>query len=652
MKELIAVFRIPFLRKVLLVALVAAMAFPLYAQFFSYPRFTDLLLRFTADDSERLALRLGAPLLVSGEPLSRESLPVAYDEVVRQFLRDFQLEKLKIFAPSGEVIYSTDPVDVGKVNERDYFHQQVAKGVPYSLVVRKAALTAEGQHAMADIVESYVPLMSEGRFVGAFEVYSNITTRQGSLDALLTQSSLIVFGMGGLLVLATLVTLVVAGRAQQAREAALVALRQSEARIHDMAASAQDAIIEMDANGRVSFWNQAAARIFGYGEAEAMGVDLHRLIAPQRFQAAFASGFQHFLATGEGRLLGNTTELVGLCKDGTEIPIEISISATQDHGNRKAIGIIRDIRERKAAEQRLKLGTSVITHAAQGITVTDADGNIQLVNPAFTKLTGFTLEEVAGQNPRCLKSGRHDADFYRELWRELLETGSWQGEIWNRRKSGEIYPEWLSLSAIYDDQGKTTNYIAMFSDISQLKEVEQGLERLAFYDPLTAIPNRILFRERLQQAMRETLRGGKAARTALLYLDLDHFKPVNDVHGHGVGDQLLQEVAARLTGLVREVDTVARLGGDEFAVVLSALPDTTIATRIADKIIAALTEPFNLGDGHDNIRIGTSIGIAFYPDHASELDALVKLADTAMYEAKTAGRNRAIVCAPRTYSGP
>lgn len=273
------------------------------------------------------------------------------------------------------------------------------------------------------------------------------------------------------------------------------------------------------------------------------------------------------------------------------------------------------------------------------------------MNPAFTKLTGYSLEEVVGAKPSRLKSGRHGADFYRDMWRELLETGSWQGEIWNRRKNGEVYPEWLSLSAIYDDRGAITNFIGMFSDISQLKEVEQGLERLAFYDPLTAVPNRILFRERLQQAMRETDRKSEGDRTALLYLDLDYFKQVNDVHGHEVGDLLLQEVVARISGIVREVDTVARLGGDEFTVVLGNQHDPGIAARIADKIIAAITEPFQFGEEHKNIRIGTSIGIAFYPDHASDLDTLVKLADAAMYEAKAAGRNRYQICAPTPRAG-
>ena len=640
LRELAAVMLTPLLRNLLLMALVVAAVFPLYAHFYSYPRFSDLLLSFTADDSERVAGFLGADLAAPGQALSRDSLPGTFDGTARRVLKDFRLEKLKVFAPDGEVIYSSDAADIGTLNQRDYFHQQVARGEAYSKVVRKQAATAEGQLATADVVESYVPLMHEGRFIGAFEIYYDTTARRADLDALLSQSVIVMLGMSGLLLVAVLVTLGIAGRAQRKGEAAQAALHHSEERLRNMAASAQDAIVEMDGQGRIIFWNHAAERIFGFGEGEALGRHLHDLIVPARFRSAAVKGFRHFQSEGAGRLLGTTTELVGLRKDGAEVPIEISIAATPDEHGRNAIGIVRDISERKLVEQRLKLGASVITHAAQGIAVTDARAVIQMVNPAFTRLTGYEPEEVIGKNPRQLKSGRHDDEFYRNMWRELLGTGSWQGEIWNRRKNGEVYPEWLSLSAIYDDQGKVANYVAMFSDISQLKEAEQGLERMAFYDPLTAIPNRILFRERLQQAIRETDRAGKAGRVALLYLDLDHFKPVNDSHGHAVGDRLLQAVAVRLGDRVREVDTVARLGGDEFAVVLGQLPDPMVAAQVADKIIADLTAPFDLGAGHTGIRIGTSIGIAFYPDHASDPDALVKRADKAMYQAKAAGRNR------------
>ncbi len=641
LRELGTVMRAPFLRNLLLAALVATTAFPLYVQLYSNPRFTHLLLSFTADDAERVAMHLGTVMTKPGVKLSRDSIPSGFDLEVQQVLKDFHLEKLKLFAPDGEVLYSTSPADIGQRNTHDYFHQQVAKGFPISKLVRKEGLTAEGRKATADVVESYVPLMHEDQFLGAFEIYFDITSRQTTLDHLVSHSTQIMYGMAGLMMVAVLITLLLVGRARISRQEALMALHQSEARLRNMAASAQDAIVEIDALGLVKFWNPAAERIFGHNESEALGRDLHELIAPERFHSAFASAFQHFIEAGEGRLIGNTTELLGRRKDGQEIPIEISIAGIDDdRGEPHAIGIIRDISERKVVEQHLKLGSSVITHAAQGITVTDAHANIQMVNPAFSKLTGYSPEEVIGINPRRLKSGRHDKTFYTQMWHTLLETGGWQGEIWNRRKNGEVFPGWLSLSAIYDAHGLVTNYIGMFSDISHLKEVEQDLERLAFYDPLTAVPNRILFRERLQQAMKETDRNRGRDHVGLLYLDLDHFKEVNDIFGHEVGDRLLQEVVNRIIPLVREVDTLARLGGDEFVVVLNNLKYPNVASRIADKIIAAIREPFILGQGHQAIQIGTSIGIAFYPEDAKDCKTLLALADAAMYEAKTRGRNR------------
>ena len=335
--------------------------------------------------------------------------------------------------------------------------------------------------------------------------------------------------------------------------------------------------------------------------------------------------------------MGNTSEMVGCRADGREIPVEISVAAVEGQTGWHALGILRDISERKEAEQHLKLGSNIIHHAAQGIIITDTQVRIQMVNPAFSRLTGYTAAEAIGQNPRFLRSERHDAAFYQTLWGHLMESGDWQGTIWNRRKNGEIYAEWLSLSAIRNTHGEITHYVGMFSDISRLKEAEEGLERLAFYDALTGIPNRILFRDRLHQAIKDNSRYEDGKKTAVFYLDLDWFKQVNDTHGHAVGDLLLQEVARRLTTLVRDMDTVARLGGDEFAMVVKYIPDELMAEEIAAKIVVAISKPFILQGVA--CHIGTSIGIALYPDDAEDPETLIKIADAAMYEAKKAGRN-------------
>jgi diguanylate cyclase (GGDEF)-like protein/PAS domain S-box-containing protein len=628
--------RVPFLRNILLMTLFSVALVPLYGLFISHPQYEQLLVRITEDEAARVARHLSQGLHDEGKDIAQDRLPPGFAADIQNIKSDFKLEKVKVFSREGVVVYSTDPEDIGKRNEHAYFKEMLARGQPYTKVVHKEARTAENQVATADVVETYQPIMVQGRFLGAFELYYDITDRLRQMDRLLYSTVAQMIGMVLLLGGAMAWVLLRAARVVDERNRAQQALKASEARFRGMSGSAQDGIIEMDRDGRVSYWNPAAARIFGFSETEAMGQNLHRLMTPQRFQAAFHAQFGGFQETGEGLLIGKATELVALDKSGHEFPVEIAIAAIREAEGFRAIGIVRDIRQRKEAERGLRLGSSVIKQASEGIIVTDARGAISMVNPAFSRLTGYSEEEAIGANPKILQSGRHDAEFYARMWASLLENGYWQGEVWNRRKNGEIYPEWLSLSAIKDGEGRISNFVGMFSDISKLKEAEQDLERMAFYDALTGLPNRLLFRERLERSLKAARRSA-SRRTAVLYLDLDKFKPVNDTYGHTTGDALLQEVARRLGEAVREVDTVARLGGDEFAIVLHEVTDADAPQRIAVKIIAAINEPVFV-EGHQ-CHVGTSIGIAIAPDHGEEAAALVELADAAMYAAKKRGRN-------------
>lgn len=275
-----------------------------------------------------------------------------------------------------------------------------------------------------------------------------------------------------------------------------------------------------------------------------------------------------------------------------------------------------------------------------GAMLTDADGHVIEINPAFTRITGYSIDEVHGKNPHLLASGHHDHDFYLELWRDIKINGHWQGEIWNRRKDGEVYPEWLSINAVRDKTGRVINYVGMFSDISKHKKAEEEIHHLAFYDPLTDLPNRRLMLERLRQAMAIGARSEQHG--AVLFIDLDNFKTINDTKGHDIGDKLLVEVAKRLGSCVRDGDTVARLGGDEFVIVLETLsPNADEAAAqaviVAEKIHSALNQPYQL-DEH-NYHSTPSIGIILFFGHQDSLDDLLKHADTAMYQAKLAGRN-------------
>ncbi|OHC65289.1 MAG: hypothetical protein A2040_08080 [Rhodocyclales bacterium GWA2_65_19] len=292
--------------------------------------------------------------------------------------------------------------------------------------------------------------------------------------------------------------------------------------------------------------------------------------------------------------------------------------------------------ERKRTENELQIAASVHQAVSEAIAVTDADNRIIAINPAFTQVTGYAPHEAIGQDSSLLKSGRHDLPFYQEMWQALETTGRWQGEIWNRRKSGEEYPEWLSINTIHDVNGKVLRRIAMSSDITEKKRTEETIWRQANYDSLTDLPNRRLFRDRLQQEILKAQRAGLFV--ALLFVDLDRFKEVNDTLGHHSGDLLLIEAARRVGECVRATDTVARLGGDEFTVIMSDLTDTDRVGEVAQAMLLALAAPFALGA--EAVYVSASIGITIFPSDADDVDSLLKHADQAMYAAKEQGRNR------------
>ena len=301
--------------------------------------------------------------------------------------------------------------------------------------------------------------------------------------------------------------------------------------------------------------------------------------------------------------------------------------------------VLTDITESKHLERDLRVASAAF-ESQVGIVVTDADGVIQRINGAVTELTGYAAEEVIGQTPRVFKSGRHDAEFYRNMWNSIRQTGAWQGEIWDRRKNGEIFPKWLTITAIKNGDGVVTHYVSSQSDITERKAAEDEIRYLAFFDPLTGLPNRRLMLDRLHQALAGSARTER--KGALFLIDLDHFKTLNDTHGHDKGDLLLQGVAARLPGCVREGDTVARLGGDEFVVLLENLSGTTHdaatqARMVGEKISSAISQPYAL-DGLE-YAITPSVGVTLFDHRQATMESVLKQSDLAMYQAKAAGRN-------------
>jgi diguanylate cyclase (GGDEF)-like protein/PAS domain S-box-containing protein len=289
----------------------------------------------------------------------------------------------------------------------------------------------------------------------------------------------------------------------------------------------------------------------------------------------------------------------------------------------------------RRAEERLRLYATVFSSASEGMTITDAASRIVAVNPAFCSITGYAESETLGQTPALLNSGRQDRDFYRQMWATLDAMGTWRGEIWNRRKDGAIYPEWLSITAVRDESGRTSHYIGIFSDITERKESEQRIHHLAHHDALTGLPNRLLLDDRIEQALLKSKRSD--SMTAVLFLDLDRFKNINETLGHEIGDELLVQAVKRSGTVLRETDTLSRHGGDEFVIVLPELDQPQDATLVARKLLQAFSQPYRLA-GHE-LTVTASIGIALHPDDGVTASELLRNAETAMYHAKEEGRN-------------
>ena len=391
-------------------------------------------------------------------------------------------------------------------------------------------------------------------------------------------------------------------------------------------------------SGEVVCFNSAFTKLLGYTKADIPDVEAHWLLffPDDAYRAKVQKDWTTMLEASAKSGIPIQPMLLDIAaKNGEVKKLEVHSLQIED----LAVTMWLDFTEKLKAEEELRIA-AIAFDSESGIMITDSDGVIVRVNKAFTRLTGYSSEDALGQTPAMLKSGRQDKKFYQHLWSTLLEKGFWHGEIWNKRKDGSIYAELLTITVVVSPDGRTRNYVGTFSDITQNKVAEAKIQHLADYDPLTELPNRRLLDERLGQVLISTKRSKLYG--ALLFIDLDKFKLLNDTRGHDVGDMLLQQVAERLVSCIRESDTVARLGGDEFVVMLKGLNANQIeavaqAKVAGEKILATLNQPYLLA-GHEH-RSTPSIGVTMFSGNLLSAEELLKQADIAMYQSKVDGRN-------------
>ncbi|PKO87717.1 MAG: hypothetical protein CVU16_15270 [Betaproteobacteria bacterium HGW-Betaproteobacteria-10] len=406
--------------------------------------------------------------------------------------------------------------------------------------------------------------------------------------------------------------------------------KQAQQNIAGLFDALRDFLFIVSPQGSILYYNRAVIELLGYARGVLDGQPIAAVHPPESRE--MVSGMVAEMMRGQR----NSCPLPILRADGSQLMVETRVVKGYWNGQPAILGISQDISERLQAEERQKLAASVFDNAHEGIMITDPRGRIIDVNETFTELTGYSRAETLGQTADLLKSGHHTPAFYLEMWQTIQAAGYWRGEVWNRKKSGEIFVEQLTISTVRDRLGAVSHFVGIFTDITLIKEHQQRLEHLAHYDALTQLPNRMLLGDRMQLAMAQTERNGKVL--AVCYLDLDGFKPINDSYGHATGDRLLVEVAQRLKACMRGGDTVSRLGGDEFVLLFSGLEDEHECDLAIARVINSLTRPFMISDY--DITISASIGVTLYPQDGADADTLLRHADQAMYAAKQAGRNR------------
>ena len=551
-------------------------------------------------------------------------------------INEHDILKLKIYNQEGIVIYSSVKSEIGGGGSSPDLLARALRGETVHETKSSDTFSSKtGEMRDAHVYETYMPLTHLGKQIGAIESYDNAAPLFDRLTIKIIWISLVALGAFSALYAALFVAISRTDRAILEGQKLITKSRENLEMSQQLAALGS---WEWDIKNNTGVVSNTWKEIFGIDAidtSQALKSFVNTLHPDDRNNVIQA--MEETLRTGKS----NDIEYRIVLPDGRERFIHALGKVVFDPNGipSHVYGTVQDITQHKKTEEELQIA-AVVFETQDAVIITDASGNIIRANRAFTEVTGYSAEEVLGKNPRIMSSGRHNRFFFVEMWQQVLHSGTWSGEIWDKRKDGTIYPKWMSLTAVKNEKQETTQYVAIFSDISQRKHLEEEIYHLAFYDSLTNLPNRRLFLDRFGTAQSASARFDNYG--AVLFIDMDNFKEVNDTLGHEIGDLLLKEVGMRIKDCVREMDTVSRFGGDEFAVLIENISqDVNDATHkvalVAEKIRDTLSQSYHLKE-HEH-HSSPSIGISLFRGNAVPVDKLLEQADMAMYQVKQAGRN-------------
>ncbi len=569
--------------------------------------------------------------------LVQHPLSSALHEDVVKIMHGLPVLKIKIYNSNGRAVFSTDSTQTGIVKPAGYPGRKVADtGEVISKITHREKIRKIDGSEIYDrkVLSSYIPIraVSGNKVEGVVEIYTDVTKTLAGIEHKELEVAGVVLAILGLLYAVLYAFIAHAERIlirqrEEHRQATEISSRMG--RVLDR--SSNEIYIFNANNFQFIQVNQGARDNLGYSMKE-LSVMSPWDLKPEFTREEFLKHVESLQNCDRRQL---NFETVHKRKDGSTYSVEVRLQLSHTEDPPVYVAIILDITERKQSEDKLRMFSRAIEQSSNSVVITDAENGIEYVNPEFTKLTGYTAAEVMGRNPGIWQSGETPAGTYKELWEAVHSGKEWRGELKNRKKDGTLYWATESISALRNENGEIIHYISMMQDITEQKDTRNQLNYLTHYDNLTSLPNRRLLVDRLQQAMKETDRNERLL--AIMSVDLDQFKNVNDSLGHEAGDILLNKAAVRLKNCVRESDTVARLGGDEFTLVLSDLKHVNNAINVAEKVIEAFSKPFHIKN--QRLFVTASIGITLYPLDDNNVEGMLRNADTAMYYAKDAGRN-------------